>query len=122
MTMKSTAPDIMARNSKDVEQIVRSQIADVKRRGLVNLDIDPRARFHLDTTKIAYHRERVEAWLRGERVAPITVDMALTQKCSYACTFCYAGLQQNPRRPCPGLSTRDFSTIAWRLAIGPGPA
>ena len=25
--------------------------------------------------------------------------MALTQKCSYACTFCYAGLQQNPSTP-----------------------
>ena len=36
---------------------------------------------------------------RGERIAPITIDMALTQKCSYACTFCYAGLQQNPAAP-----------------------
>ncbi len=120
MTMKSTAPDIMARNSKDVEQIVRSQIADVKRRGLVNLDIDPRARFHLDTTKIAYHRERVEAWLRGERVAPITVDMALTQKCSYACTFCYAGLQQNPSAPVPWSVYEGFLDDCVEIGHRPG--
>jgi len=57
----------------------------------------------LDGTKIglAAHRERVEAYLRGERVAPITIDMALTQKCQMACVFCYAGLQQNPSETVP---------------------
>ena len=54
---------------------------------------------NLDSTKIAFHKERVDAWKAGEHVAPITIDMALTQKCSYACTFCYAGLQQNPSAP-----------------------
>lgn len=89
----------MTRSRAQVENIVRSQISDVRRRGLINPGVDPRARFHLDTTKIAFHQDRVEAWMRGERVAPITIDMALTQKCSYACTFCYAGLQQNPSAP-----------------------
>ena len=78
MTTKSMSIDIMARNSKEVEEIVRSQLSDVKQLGLVNPTIDPRERFHLDTTKIAYHKERVEAWLRGERVAPITIDMITT--------------------------------------------
>jgi MoaA/NifB/PqqE/SkfB family radical SAM enzyme len=53
----------------------------------------------LDGTKIIWHRERVEAWLRGERIAPITVDMSLTRACNYKCEYCYGTLQENPRKP-----------------------
>jgi MoaA/NifB/PqqE/SkfB family radical SAM enzyme len=51
----------------------------------------------LDGTKIGWHQERVKAWERGERIAPITIDMALTRACNYACHFCYAMLQENDR-------------------------
>lgn len=51
----------------------------------------------LDGTKIAWHQDRVKAWERGERVAPITIDMALTRACNYSCHFCYAMLQENDR-------------------------
>jgi len=51
----------------------------------------------LDGTKIAWHVDRVHAWERGERIAPITIDMALTRACNYACHFCYAMLQENDR-------------------------
>lgn len=51
----------------------------------------------LDGSKIAHHAERVAAWERGERIAPITIDMALTRKCNYACGFCYAMMQENDR-------------------------
>jgi MoaA/NifB/PqqE/SkfB family radical SAM enzyme len=49
----------------------------------------------LDGHKLAWHHERVAAWLRGERIAPITIDCALTRKCSYRCTYCYGQLQAN---------------------------
>jgi len=49
----------------------------------------------LDGDKLAYHQDRVQAWQRGERVAPITIDMALTRACNARCTFCYAMLQEN---------------------------
>jgi len=82
----------------DVDKIARDMhLADD--RFVLDYDINPRARFHLDATKIAFHGDRVAAWKRGERIAPITVDMALTQKCAYACTFCYADLQQFPSAP-----------------------
>ena len=29
----------------------------------------------LDGTKISWHKERIAAWERGERIAPITIDM-----------------------------------------------
>jgi len=100
MNLKSDDVDyIMDRPREEVDAIAREQIKDVKARGLAGLNINPRQNLNLDTTKIAFHKNRVEAWRRGERVAPITIDMALTQKCSFACTFCYAGLQQNPSSP-----------------------
>ncbi|MCP5366064.1 MAG: radical SAM protein [Hyphomicrobiales bacterium] len=52
----------------------------------------------LDGTKIAWHAERVAAWQRGERIAPITIDMALTRACNFACEYCYAMLQENDRK------------------------
>ncbi len=52
----------------------------------------------LDGTKIAWHQDRIRAWERGERVAPITIDMSLTRACNYACHFCYAMLQENERK------------------------
>jgi MoaA/NifB/PqqE/SkfB family radical SAM enzyme len=52
----------------------------------------------LDGTKIAWYQDRIEAWLRGERIAPVTIDMALTRACNYGCHFCYAMLQENDRQ------------------------
>ncbi len=52
----------------------------------------------LDGSKIACHTDRVEAWKRGERIAPITIDMALTRACNYSCGFCYAMFQENDRK------------------------
>src|ERR1700679_3424848 len=53
----------------------------------------------LDGTKIFWHEDRVAAWERGERIAPITIDMALTRACNYGCHYCYAMMQENDRVP-----------------------
>jgi MoaA/NifB/PqqE/SkfB family radical SAM enzyme len=52
----------------------------------------------LDGHKLLWHKERVEAWLRGERVAPITIDCSLTRRCSYRCVYCYGKLQANDEK------------------------
>lgn len=52
----------------------------------------------LDGSKIMWHKERLEFLLRGERVAPITIDMALTRACNYKCVYCYSQLQSNVSR------------------------
>ncbi|MCP5002906.1 MAG: radical SAM protein [Planctomycetes bacterium] len=52
----------------------------------------------LDGSKLAWHKERVDAWLSGERIAPITIDCALTRRCSYKCTYCYGMLQANDEK------------------------
>ncbi len=62
----------------------------------------------LDGTKIAWHQDRIKAWERGERVAPITIDMALTRACNYACHYCYAMLQENDRKSITKQVITDF--------------
>lgn len=49
----------------------------------------------LDGHKLLWHKERVEAWLAGERIAPVTIDCALTRRCTYKCVYCYGQLQAN---------------------------
>lgn len=52
----------------------------------------------LDSHKLAYHMERVNAWEAGERIAPISVDMSLTRACGAMCSFCYAMMQESQAR------------------------
>lgn len=59
----------------------------------------------LDGSNIGYHKERVEAWARGERVAPIFMDIAWTRKCQAACYFCAAQTQSSEG----GVITREHA-------------
>ena len=73
----------------------------------------------LDSHKLSYHMDRVNAWEAGERIAPVTVDMALTRACGSMCKFCYAMMQEPQKRH--GIKTHhalnlldDFSEIGVR--------
>jgi MoaA/NifB/PqqE/SkfB family radical SAM enzyme len=78
----------------------------------------------LDGTKVHWHQDRIKAWERGEKFGPITIDMALTRACNYACVFCYAMLQENERHPitvpvmerflkdCADLGVRGISLVS----------
>ena len=59
----------------------------------------------LDSHKLSYHFDRVEAWEQGERIAPISVDMALTRACGAMCSFCYAMVQEPQERV--SIKTKD---------------
>ena len=52
----------------------------------------------LDSHKLSYHFDRVDAWEHGERIAPISVDMALSRACGAMCSFCYAMVQEPQER------------------------
>ena len=52
----------------------------------------------LDGHKLLWHKERLEAYLRGERIAPITIDCSLTRRCTYRCIYCYGQLQANDEK------------------------
>lgn len=59
----------------------------------------------LDGSNIGHHRERVEAWARGEKVAPIFMDVAWTRRCQAACYFCAAQTQASEG----GVITREHA-------------
>ena len=52
----------------------------------------------LDSHKLSYHYERVKEWELGKKIAPISVDMALTRACGAMCSFCYAMVQEPQER------------------------
>ena len=52
----------------------------------------------LDSHKLNYHYDRIESWENGERIAPVTVDMALTRACGAMCSFFYAMVQESQER------------------------
>jgi len=73
----------------------------------------------LDSHKLSYHMDRVNAWEAGERIAPVTVDMALTRACGSMCKFCYAMMQEPQKRH--GIKTHhalnlldDFAEVGVR--------
>lgn len=52
----------------------------------------------LDGHKLDWHGDRVRKWLKGERIAPITIDCSLTRRCTYRCVYCYGQLQANDEK------------------------
>lgn len=73
----------------------------------------------LDSHKLSYHMDRVEAWEAGERIAPVSVDMALTRACGAMCSFCYAMMQESQARSSVSVPRAlnlldDFAAIGIR--------
>lgn len=73
----------------------------------------------LDSHKLSYHMDRVEAWEAGERIAPVSVDMALTRACGAMCSFCYAMMQESQARSSVSVPRAlnlldDFATVGIR--------
>ena len=74
-------------------------------------------RMVLDGHKLPWHMDRVAAWERGERIAPITIDMALTRACDYSCSFCYAMLQENDRQVITQEHIAGFLLDSARMGV-----
>ncbi|MBF0622608.1 MAG: radical SAM protein [Magnetococcales bacterium] len=54
-------------------------------------------KFRFDGHKMLHHLDRVQAWQKGERFAPVHIDMGLTKFCNTACIYCYAVVQNMTR-------------------------
>lgn len=59
----------------------------------------PNQKLLLDASKLLYHKERIADWQKGKKIAPITIDCALTTKCSYRCVYCYGKMQRINQEP-----------------------
>lgn len=71
----------------------------------------------LDDTKLAWHKERVEAWLAGERIAPITIDCATTTACTYRCVYCYGSIQTGLQGSVPRDAFMRFLDDAAEIGV-----
>lgn len=73
----------------------------------------------IDGTKVGFWRERVEAWHRGERIAPITMDVAFTRRCNAACGFCAAKTQASasPSLDIPRDKAWEFLEDAAEIGV-----
>ncbi|SFQ24095.1 radical SAM additional 4Fe4S-binding SPASM domain-containing protein [Lachnospiraceae bacterium XBB1006] len=53
-------------------------------------------KIRMDSHKLIFHPDRVAAWLRGENIYPIELEVGLTNACNHRCIFCavdYTGYQ-----------------------------
>ena len=49
----------------------------------------------MDGCKLSWHPDRVAAWMRGERIAPIHIDVGMSKGCNIRCAYCFGVLQGN---------------------------
>ena len=71
----------------------------------------------VDGTKVGWWKERIMAWQRGERIAPVTVDCAMTRRCQAACDFCYASLQASEGGQITKQNFFDFLNDAAEIGV-----
>lgn len=51
--------------------------------------------YKMNGDKMMWHLDRVQAWQKGERVAPIHIDVGLSKGCNIRCHYCYGVTQGN---------------------------
>ena len=51
--------------------------------------------FLMDSHKLYWHLDRVHDWLQGKRIAPLYLDMGITQTCNVQCSYCYYAVPEN---------------------------
>lgn len=74
-------------------------------------------RLILDGTKVGWWPARIAAWQRGERIAPVTMDVAMTRKCNAACDFCYAQMQASDGGEITRQNFFDFLDDAAEIGV-----
>ncbi len=45
--------------------------------------------------KLLWHLDRVHDWATGQQIAPLYLDMGITQSCNIACKYCYYATPEN---------------------------
>lgn len=49
----------------------------------------------MDSHKLYWHLDRVHDWLQGKRIAPLYLDMGITQTCNVQCSYCYYAVPEH---------------------------
>lgn len=50
-------------------------------------------KWNMDGHKLFWHLDRVKEWKDGKRIAPLHIDMGISNGCNMACTYCYGVIQ-----------------------------
>jgi len=72
---------------------------------------------NLDSHKLLKHIDRLVEWKHGNRIPPITIDMALTRACNYNCIYCYSQLQENECKPMTWEVLKNFLDDAKEIGV-----
>jgi MoaA/NifB/PqqE/SkfB family radical SAM enzyme len=51
--------------------------------------------YRMDGHKLYWHLDRVNAWMHGNRVAPLHIDVGLSKGCNIRCHYCFGAVQGN---------------------------
>jgi radical SAM protein with 4Fe4S-binding SPASM domain len=52
-------------------------------------------KYVMDGHKLFWHLDRVNAWQRGELIAPLHIDVGLSKGCNIRCAYCFGAMQGN---------------------------
>jgi len=53
--------------------------------------------YNMEGHKLLWHLDRVNSWLKGERIAPVLLDISINQTCNASCRFCYYAVSDNKK-------------------------
>lgn len=52
-------------------------------------------KYRMDGHKLLWHLDRVQAWQKGERIVPLSIDVGLSKGCNIRCEYCFGQMQGN---------------------------
>lgn len=52
-------------------------------------------KYRMEGNKLLWHMDRVSEWLKGNRIAPLTIDAGLGKGCNIHCQYCFGTMQGN---------------------------
>ena len=55
-------------------------------------------KYRIDSHKLMYHPDRVSAWLEGEKVYPLYMEISPSGACNHRCTYCALDFMEYQRR------------------------
>jgi MoaA/NifB/PqqE/SkfB family radical SAM enzyme len=51
--------------------------------------------YQLDGHKLFWHLDRIAAWQKGDKIAPLHIDVGLSKGCNIRCQYCFGVMQGN---------------------------
>lgn len=89
----------------------------VDEKGPISYLREPPKRFLFDGCKLFYYESKLQDFLSGKRLTPVTVDMGIHKGCNMRCTFCYGTYQKPSKDYIPTVKLLEVADDAAWLGI-----